>query len=123
MFTNKLILLYILILLTLTVSSGLGQIRYGNYSNKPLTIQEVAFVGKLLPIVAEYSEKIHLYRLEIGNLESRLSIRQVEIDILESDVKNWELFAEQIQAKWWQSPLAIIAYVVASFTIGVMVVL
>ncbi len=107
----------------LTVSSGLGQIRYENYSNSPLTIKEVAFVGKLLPIVAEYNERIHLYRLEIGNLESQLSIRQTAIDILESDVKNWELFVEQVQAKWWQSPVAIIVYMVVSFTVGIMVAL
>ena len=123
MFMKQSTLLLVLILLMLTASSGFGQIRYSDYSNSPLTVREVAFVGKLLPIVAEYNERIRLYKLEIERWETRVSTKDIVIDMLESNVKSWELFAEEIQAKWWQSPVAIVVYMITSFVIGIMIAL
>ena len=80
-------------------------------------------IGKLLPVVAEYNEIIRNYRIEVGNLRYALTISNLEADMFKSYKENMEIYLEQVEAKWWQSPVAIICYIVVSFAIGVMVVL
>ncbi|MGB5850231.1 MAG: hypothetical protein WBH40_17210 [Ignavibacteriaceae bacterium] len=89
----------------------------------PLTLYELALVGKLLPKVAEQNEIIESYKDEIGLLRTVISINEQEISQLNFTVAGLERILDDSKAKWWQSPVAIVAYVVLSFAVGVMVAL
>ena len=89
----------------------------------PLTLYELALVGKLLPKVAEQNEIIQSYKDEIGLLRTVISINEQEISQLNFTVTGLERILDDSKAKWWQSPVAIVAYVALSFAIGVMVAL
>ena len=123
MFTKQSILFTILILIMLMLSSVSGQTRYSNYSMNPLTLYELALVGKLLPKVAEQNEIIQSYKDEIGLLRTVISINEQEISQLNFTVAGLKRILDDSKAKWWQSPVAIVAYVVLSFVVGVMVAL
>lgn len=107
--------------LKLVIASGTKQ-SVKQLDNQPLTKAELVSVYRYLVELEKVRSDYSISQKQIDYLKQINGMQSNQIELKEDMIKNLESYAEQVKPDWWQSEIAIIAWIAGAVTLTYLVV-